>query len=249
MRSSSQLCVSCVEARSGSTDCWGLPPREGLASEHAPEVAAALQLLCVHRQRLEFRFVIVEHMFKRDPDVRVAALTAGAVIDATGTSIICRQVCHDPLFHDACLLHVLHASTAELEELASWSREPRASEHVGYALGYSGRKLGIAAVARLADESAPALAGFRLATGFDGDAEEVEAWWSSHESRFDAGVRYLRGRKADLDGMKNSLRRANARLWTAHRLECLVLSHGRTVLPSHGSPSRLLQAIDGLAFA
>jgi hypothetical protein len=77
-------------------------------------------------------------------------------IGAPGSVIIRRQLCRNSQFPDACLLHVLHASIEELEELAAWSRGIHASDHVAFALGYCGRKIGIAAAAWLADESAHA---------------------------------------------------------------------------------------------
>ena len=208
-------------------------------------LAAGLPLVCVHAGRQNYRRTLTALLFTQDLEVRAAALVVGVALDTPGARIMCERFARDPDFFEACLVHALHASDEELEALAEWSRKPDAPAHAAFVVAYCARRSGIeAALTRHALDASPqALEGFRLATGFEGPAEELATWWADNEAKFDGGIRYLYGREASPSAFIESLRRARPLAWRAHAIECLIRSGGAHNLPLVGLPDALDAAV------
>jgi hypothetical protein len=220
-----------------------------------PELLAiGLSLLPFHAQGREHAARIDRHILTGKPAVRMAAVRAGLTFERPAPWLACKQASRDPALPEICLLYAMLAPAKELETLSTWAKQPAAPAHAGWALGVSGRRVGIEACLDRLDHADPdvaakALAGFQHATGYKGSrsASAARDWWKANEARFAGDKRHLHSELLTLASARRMLATGSRESRDALRLELLVRSGGRVRLPGVALPSReqkLLEELD-----
>jgi hypothetical protein len=227
---------------------------ELLDSKEPVELAWALRMLVRHPRGKELVTRTGRHVMMGPPTIRMAALRAALAFRQPAAWTQCKTASRDPVLPDACVLLAMLGSASEIKDLATWAGKPSAPAHVGWALGVSGRAVGIAACvervghsdAKLASE---ALAGFRHATGYRGPdaANEVRTWWAAAHERFIEDRRHVGGEAVTLASIRAALAQGSPVTRAALLLELQIRSPGRAPMPSVAWPARERAAIDALA--
>ena len=227
---------------------------ELLASKEPVELAWALRMLVMHARGKELVTRTGRHVMMGAATIRMAALRAALAFRQPAAWTQCKTASRDPVLPDACVLFAMLGSASDVQDLATWASKPSAPAHVGWALGVSGRAVGIAACvervghtdAKIASE---ALAGFRHATGYRGSdsADEVRSWWATARERFPADRRHVGGEPLTIASIRSALAQGSPATRAALTLELQIRSPGRPLLPSVAWPTRERAAIDALA--
>jgi hypothetical protein len=222
-----------------------------LAEKQPKLLAAGLRLLPFSPEPAKHAGIVDRHLVAGVPEVRGPAILAGLLLARPSAVLVSKQAARDPAMPLVCEALAAMGSDVDGKALIAWAGKDGAPPHAGWVLGLLGTVEALdACVGRLEHSDAAvvasALAGFRLASGFDGPASGARTWWAENRPKFDARGRHVGGRAISLAILQQRLMTASVELRRSISLELLLRSKGRVRLPVRRLPSTWSNAVTRL---
>jgi hypothetical protein len=219
-----------------------------LAEKQPKLLAAGLRLLPFSIEAPKHAAIVDRHLVAGVPEVREPAILAGLLLGRPSAMLVSKQAARDPAMPLVCEALAATGSDVDGKALIAWAGKDGAPAHAGWVLGLLGTVEAIDACAGRLEHSdagvvGSALAGFCLASGFDGPASGARSWWVENRPKFEGRGRYIGGRGISLAMLQQRLMMGSVELRRSISLALLLRSKGRVRLPIRRLPSTWSTAV------